>query len=153
MPLKPEEVSWAIQQEIEKHQEKLSLESVGYILQLGDGIARVHGLDDAMMSELVEFSNGTLGMVLNLEEDNDGVVLFGPDKRLIEQDIVKRTGKIAAVPVGDNLLGRVLDPLGDPIDGKGAIPYQQYANIEQRPPSVVQRSPVKEPLQTGIKAI
>jgi F-type H+-transporting ATPase subunit alpha len=153
MALKPEEVSWAIQKEIEKYDEKLALESVGTVLQVGDGIARLWGLEDAMMSELVEFSNGTVGMVLNLEEDNVGVALFGSDQGIKEQDLVKRTGKIASVPVGDALLGRVVDPLGKPIDGKGPIVTDKFRTIEGQAPNVVQRQPVNQPIQTGLKAI
>lgn len=153
MQLKPEEVAWAIEQEIKNYHDKLSLDSVGYILSLGDGIARVWGLDDVMMSELVEFSNGTLGMVLNLESDNVGVILFGSVEGLKEQDIVKRTKKITMVPVGEALLGRVVNPLGEPIDGKGPIVTNQYRPIEFQAPNVVERKPVSEPLQTGVKAI
>lgn len=153
MQLKPEEVAWAIQREIDKFSDKLSLESVGYVLQLGDGIARVWGLDDVMMAEWVKFSNGTLGMVLNLEADSVGVVLFGSEEGIKEQSIVKRTGKIASVPVGEALLGRVVNPLGEPLDGKGPIVTDQFRPIENRAPNVVERMPVNQPLQTGIKAI
>ncbi len=153
MGLKPEEVSWVIQKEIEKYGEKLALESVGTVLQVGDGIARVWGLEDVMMSELVEFSNGTVGMVLNLEEDNVGVALFGSDQGIKEQDLVKRTGRIASVPVGEALLGRVVDPLGNPRDGKGPIVTDKFRPIESKAPNVVQRRPVNEPVQTGLKAI
>ncbi len=153
MALKPEEVAWAIEEEIKNYSDKLSVESVGYILQLGDGIARVYGLDDAMMSEMVEFSNGTLGMVLNLESDSVGVVLFGSEEGLKEQDVVKRTGKIAHIPVGEELLGRVVNPLGVPLDGKGPIVTSQFGPLEHSAPNVVERQPVHEPLQTGIKAI
>ena len=153
MPLKPEEVSWVIQKEIEKYDEKLALESVGTVLQVGDGIARVWGLEDVMMSELVEFPNGIVGMVLNLEEDNVGVALFGSDQGIREQDLVKRTGKIASVPVGEALSGRVVDPLGNPIDGKGPIVTDKFRPIEGRAPNVVQRRPVNQPVQTGLKAI
>jgi len=153
MPLKPEEVSWVIQKEIEKYDEKLDLESVGTVLLVGDGIARVWGLEDVMMSELVEFPNGTVGMVLNLEEDNVGVALFGSDQGIREQDLVKRTGKIASVPVGEALSGRVVDPLGNPIDGKGPIVTDKFRPIEGRAPNVVQRRPVNQPVQTGLKAI
>ena len=153
MQLKPEEVAWAIEKEIKSYKDKLSLESVGYILSLGDGIARVWGLNNVMMSELVEFSNGTQGMVLNLEADSVGVVLFGSEEGLKEQDIVKGTGKIAMVPVGEALLGRVVNPLGEPLDGKGPIVTQEFRPIESPAPNVVQRKPVQEPLETGIKAI
>ncbi|MBS0636108.1 MAG: F0F1 ATP synthase subunit alpha [Verrucomicrobia bacterium] len=153
MSLKPEEVSWAILEQIDKYNEKLSLESVGSVLQVGDGIARVWGLDDAMMSELVVFPDGTKGMVLNLETDNVGVVILGSDTGIKEQDIVKRTGKIASVPVGPTLVGRVVDPLGNPLDGKGAIYSEHYRSLESSAPNVVERMPVHEPLETGIKAI
>ncbi len=153
MLLKPEEVSWALEQEIKNYNESSSLESVGYVLRFGDGIARVWGLDDVMMSELVEFSNGTLGMVLNLEADNVGVVLFGSEKGIKEKDIVKRTGKICSVPVGEALLGRVVNPLGDPIDGKGPLGKTETRPIENQAPNVMERKPVCEPVETGIKAI
>lgn len=153
MQLKPEEVSWAIQREIEKFDEKVSVESIGRVIQLGDGIARVWGLDDVMMSELVEFSNGTIGMVLNLEADNVGIVLFGSEQGIQEQSIVKRTGKIASIPVGEALLGRVIDPLGNPLDGKGPINSSEVRNLEGPAPNVIQRKPVHEPVQTGVMAI
>ncbi|WP_042281306.1 F0F1 ATP synthase subunit alpha [Candidatus Protochlamydia sp. R18] len=155
MRLNPEEVSWVIQQEIEKYHEDLSLkfESAGRVLYVGDGIARVWGLDDVMMSELVEFPDGTLGIVLNLEIDNVGVIILGSDRNIREQDIVKRTGKIASVPVGEGMLGRVINALGQPIDGKGAIETKEFRAIESSAPGVVQRKPVNEPVQTEIKAI
>lgn len=153
MTIRPEEVAWAIEEEIKHYQDKVSLESVGYILQLGDGIARVWGLDDAQMSEWVEFPNGTFGMVLNLEADSVGVVLLGSQEGLKEQDIVKRTGKVASIPVGEALLGRVVNPLGIPIDGKGPINTTETRPLEGHSPNVVERQPVCEPLQTGIKAI
>lgn len=153
MGFKPEEVSWVIQENLKNYDEKLTLESIGYVLQVGDGIARVWGLDDVMMSELVEFPNGVLGIVLNLETDNVGVVLLGPDIGIKEQDLVKRTGKIASVPVGETLLGRVVDPLGNPLDGKGPIYASETRPLEIMAPSVVERQPVNESVQTGIKAI
>lgn len=153
MSLNPEEVSWAILENIEKYDEKLSLESTGSVLQVGDGIARVWGLDDAMMSELVVFPDGTMGMVLNLEVDNVGVVILGSDQGIKEQDLVKRTGKIASVPVGPALVGRVVDPLGRAIDGKGEIFSETYRALEGPAPNVVERMPVQEPVETGIKAI
>lgn len=153
MTIRPEEVAWAIEEEIKHYQDKASLESVGYILQLGDGIARVWGLDDAQMSEWVEFPNGTFGMVLNLEADSVGVVLLGSQEGLKEQDVVKRTGKVASIPVGEALLGRVVNPLGIPIDGKGPINTKESRPLEGHSPNVVERQPVCEPLQTGIKAI
>lgn len=153
MPLQPEEISWVIQQEISKYEEKLQLESVGRVIYLGDGIARVWGLDDVMVAELVEFSNGTLGMVLNLETDSVGVVLLGSEQGIKELDIVKRTRTITSVPVGDALLGRVVNPLGQPIDGKDPLLTRDHRPIESRAPSVVERTPVEEPIQTGIVAI
>ncbi|KAF3362747.1 ATP synthase subunit alpha [Chlamydiales bacterium STE3] len=153
MTLHPEEVAWAIEKEIKQFKEPLELEAVGYVLQIGDGIARVWGLNDAMMSEIVEFSNGTIGMVLNLETDNVGVVLFGSEEGIKERDIVRRRGKISSVPVGKALLGRVVNPLGQPIDGKGPILCEENRPIEFHAPNVVERKPVDEPLQTGIKAI
>lgn len=153
MKLKPEEVAWAIEQEIKSFSDQPALESLGYVLQFGDGIARVWGLKDVMMSELVEFSNGTVGMALNLEADSVGVVLFGTDEGIKEKDIVKKTGKVTSVPVGEALLGRVVNPLGKPIDGKGPIHANQYRPIESPAPNVIERQPVCEPLQIGIKAI
>lgn len=153
MTFKPEEVSWVIRENLDKFEEKLALESIGHVLQVGDGIARVWGLDDVMMSELVEFSNGTFGIVLNLETDNVGVILLGTDLGIKEQDIVKRTGKIASVPVGEALIGRVVDPLGRPIDGKEPIYAEEMRPLEGNAPSIIQRMPVNEPIQTGIKAI
>lgn len=153
MQLRPEEVTWVIQQELEKFDDKLAVESIGRVLQVGDGIARVWGLDEVMMSELVEFSNGTTGLVLNLEAENVGVVLFGTEVGIKEGDVVKRTGKLASVPVGESLLGRVVDPLGNPLDGKGPIVTETYRFIESPIPNVVQRKPVDTPVQTGIKAV
>jgi len=153
MALKPEEVSWVIQKEIEKYQSSLQMESVGTVLQIGDGIARVWGLEDVMMSELVEFPGRILGMVLNLEEDNVGVAVFGSDQGIKEGDIVKRTGEIASVPVGEALAGRVVNALGQPLDGKGPIVTDKFRPMEGKAPSVVQRRPVNQPVQTGLKAI
>lgn len=153
MRLNPSEIAWTIEEEIKNFVDSPSLESVGYILSLGDGIAHIYGLNDVMMSELVEFSNGTFGMVLNLESSNVGVVLFGSEEGLKERDIVKRTGKICSVPVGEALLGRVVTPLGIPLDGKGPISSTEFRPLEYPAPNVVQRQPVNEPLQTGIMAI
>ena len=153
MGLNPEEVSSVIKKELEKYETKLEMESVGTVLQVGDGIARVWGLEDVQMSELVEFSGGIKGLVLNLEEDNVGVAIFGPDTNINEGDQVRRTGSVASVPVGDALVGRVVNPLGQPIDGKGPIVTDTFRVIEGMAPNVVQRQPVKEPLQTGLKAI
>jgi F-type H+-transporting ATPase subunit alpha len=153
MSTKSDEISWIIQNEIENFQEEHLFESTGRVLYIGDQISRVWGLNDVMIAELVEFSNGTQGMVLNLESDNVGVVLFGSDQGIKEHDIVKRTGKVVSVPVGHELLGRVVDPLGKPVDGKGPIHAEDFLPIESPAPNVVQRQPVQEPLQTGIKAI
>jgi F-type H+-transporting ATPase subunit alpha len=153
MAFQPEEVSSIIQAQLEKQDVKLEMESVGSVLQVGDGIARVWGLEDAMAAELLEFPGGIIGMVLNLEEDNVGAVLFGPDTHIKEGDTVKRTNTVASVPAGEALLGRVVNSLGQPIDGKGPIVTDHSMPIESIVPNVVQRQPVKEPLQTGLKAI
>ncbi|KPL03769.1 MAG: ATP F0F1 synthase subunit alpha [candidate division Zixibacteria bacterium SM23_73_2] len=153
MPLNPEEVSSVIQKEIEKYKSELKMESVGTVLQVGDGIARIWGLEDAMMSELIEFPNGIMGMILNLEEDNVGAVILGSDEEIKEGDQVKRTSRIASVPVGEALVGRVVNALGEPIDDKGPIVTDKYRPLEGNAPNVVQRMPVKNPVQTGIKAI
>lgn len=156
MVLRPEEVTSIIKQELEKYKSRLRTESIGTVIQVGDTIARVYGLDDVMMGELVQFSDNIMGMVLNLEEDSVGVVIFGtdnPDKTIREGDLVKRTGKIVSVPVGEALVGRVVNALGRPIDGKGAVNTQKFRPIESGAPNVVERQPVNQPLQTGIKAI
>ena len=156
MVLKPEEVTSIIKKELEKYKSRLRTESIGTVIQVGDTIARVYGLDDVMMGELVEFSGNIMGMVLNLEEDSAGVVIFGtdnPDQTIREGDLVKRTGKIVQVPVGEALVGRVVNGLGRPIDGKGQINTQKSRPIESSAPNVVERQPVNQPLQTGIKAI
>ncbi|MDO8489679.1 MAG: F0F1 ATP synthase subunit alpha [Candidatus Omnitrophota bacterium] len=155
-PLKPEEITSVIKKELEKYKTRLRVESIGTVIQVGDTIARIYGLDDVMMGELVQFSDNIMGMVLNLEEDSAGVVIFGtdnPDKTIREGDIVKRTGKIVQVPCGEALVGRVVNALGKPIDGKGQINTQKFRPIESSAPNVVERQPVKEPLQTGVKAI
>ena len=153
MEIRPEEVTSIIKKELEKYRTRLRVESVGTVLQVGDGIALVYGLDDVMVGELVQFPDNITGIVFNLEEDNVGIVIFGSEKTIKEGDTVKRTGKIAQVPVGKELLGRVINPLGRPIDGKGPIATNIYRPVESRAPNVVERQPVKEPLQTGIKAI
>lgn len=153
MGLNPEEVSSVLKKEIEKYETKLEMESVGTVLQVGDGIARIWGLEDVMMSELILFPNDIAGLVLNLEEDNVGAAIFGSDTNIKEGDTVRRTGKVASVPVGDALIGRVVNPLGQPIDGKGPIVTDKTRIIEGLAPSVIERQPVKEPLQTGLKAI
>jgi F-type H+-transporting ATPase subunit alpha len=153
MSFRPEEVSAVLAQELERYEAKLETKSVGSVLSVGDGIARVWGLEDAMAGELIKFPGDIMGMVLNLEEDNVGVVLFGSDKNIKEGDQVERTGRIASVPVGKALIGRVVNAIGQPVDGKGPIGADKFRNVEFKAPGVIQRQPVKEPLQTGIKAI
>src|SRR5213595_2398654 len=153
MSFKPEEVSAVLAQELERYEAKLETKSVGTVLTVGDGIARLWGLEDAMAGEMIRFPGDVMGMVLNLEEDNVGAVLFGSDKNIKEGDRVERTGRIASVPVGKAMIGRVVNALGQPVDGKGPIGSDHFRNIEIVAPSVVERQPVKEPLQTGIKAI
>ncbi|MHC4942649.1 MAG: F0F1 ATP synthase subunit alpha [Planctomycetota bacterium] len=153
MDLRPAEVSAIIKQEIENYQDTMKMESVGTVLQVGDGVARVYGLDDCMVSEILEFPNGVFGIALNLEEDNVGVILLGSDTLIKEGDVVKTTGRIISVPVGDALIGRVTNALGQAIDGKGPIETDKFRVIEGQAPNVVERQPVKEPLQTGLKAI
>jgi F-type H+-transporting ATPase subunit alpha len=151
--VRPEEISAILRRQLSGFESDADIYEVGTVLQVGDGVARVYGLTKVMASELVEFPNGVMGMALNLEEDNVGVVLFGDDRHVKEGDTVKRTGKIASVPVGKELLGRVVNPLGVAIDGKGDIKTSQTYPIERKAPGVIDRQPVTEPLQTGIKAI
>lgn len=151
--VRPEEISAILRRQLSGFEKEADIYEVGTVLQIGDGVARVYGLNKVMASELVEFPNGVMGMVLNLEEDNVGVMLFGDDSKVKEGDLVKRTGRIASVPVGKELLGRVVNPLGIPIDGKGQVNAQKILPIERKAPGVIERQPVKEPLQTGIKAI
>ncbi len=153
MGLNPEEVSSIIKKEVEGYESKLEMESVGTVLQVGDGIARIWGLEDAMMSELVQFPNDIIGMVLNLEEDSVGVAVFGDVQAVKEGDTVRRTGKVAQVPAGKALIGRVVNPLGQPLDGKGPIVTDKFRVLEGNAPGVTHRQPVKEPVQTGLKAI
>ena len=151
--IRPDEVAQILESQLASYKEELAQVGVGTVLQVGDGIARIYGLQDAMASELVEFPNGVMGMLLNLEEDNVGCIILGPDVDIKEGDQVKRTGQIIDVPVGDALVGRVVNPLGDPIDGKGPIVADQRRYVESPAPGVVDRQPVKESLATGIKAI
>ena len=153
MTVRPDEVASIIKREIEKYEDKLKMESVGTVLQVGDGVARIYGLDDCMSNELIEFPGGIFGIALNLEEDNVGCVLLGSDSNIKEGDTVKTTGRIVEVPVGEAMLGRVVNALGQPVDGKGPIATDKTLPIEGTAPNVVERQPVKEPLQTGIKAI
>ncbi|MFZ5986115.1 MAG: F0F1 ATP synthase subunit alpha [Bacillota bacterium] len=153
MILRPEEVSSIIKKQIEDYGNKARVEDVGYVLQAGDGIARVYGLGNCMSGELLEFENGIYGMAMNLEEDNIGCVLFGNEREIKEGTSVKRTGKPVEVPVGDALIGRVISPLGQPLDGKGRIDTNKYRPIESPAPGVIDRKSVNMPLQTGIMAI
>ncbi len=153
MAVKADEISKIIEQKISGFETGIDLQETGTVISVGDGIARIYGLENAMSGELVEFPHNIIGMVLNLEEDNIGTVIFGDFTEIGEGDIVKRTNRIAQVPVGEGLIGRVVDALGNPLDGKGPITAKEYRNVEQRAPGVIVRQPVKEPLQTGIKAI
>ena len=153
MNIKPEEITSIIKREIERYEKEIKTIDSGTIIQIGDGIARVYGLDDCMEGELLEFPNNVYGMALNLEQDNVGCVLLGSEEGIKEGDIVKRTSKIVEVPVGEALLGRVVNSLGEPIDGKGPINHSEYRPMEVAAPSIIDRTSVKEPLQTGIKAI
>jgi F-type H+-transporting ATPase subunit alpha len=153
MAFKPEEVSAVLEQELERYESRLQMESVGTVLQVGDGIARVWGLDDAMSGELVLFPGDVTGIVLNLEEDNVGVALFGSEEAIKQGDTVRRTGKLASVPVGEGMIGRVVNAIGLPIDGKGSIITTETLPLEGYAPGVVERQPVNQPVQTGLKAI
>src|SRR5919109_2492072 len=153
MDIKAEEISKIIRDQIGSFAVQVDVAEVGTVIAIGDGIARVHGVERAMAGEMIEFPHGVFGIALNLEEDSVGAVLLGEFKEIREGDPVKRTGRIISVPVGDEMLGRVVNALGQPVDGKGPITTKQYAPIERLAPGVVDRQPVKEPLQTGLKAI
>ena len=153
MNLKPEEISSVIKEQIKRYAAQLEVADVGTVIQVADGIARIHGLDNAMQGELLEFAGEVYGMVLNLEEDNVGAVLLGNQKNINEGDTVKTTGRVVEVPVGDAMLGRVVNALGQPIDGKGPIETDRYRQIERVASGVISRKSVDTPLQTGIKAI
>ncbi|HTA17826.1 MAG TPA: hypothetical protein VK989_00955, partial [Polyangia bacterium] len=153
MQIRAEEISQIIRKEIDGFDQKVAVSETGTVLEAGDGIARVYGLEAAMAGELLDFGHGVVGLVLNLEEDNVGVALLGDYEHVREGDTVKRTGKIAQVPVGDALAGRVVNALGVPIDGKGPIAAKQQRKVEIKAPGIVARKSVHEPLQTGIKAI
>ena len=153
MNLRPEEISSVIKEQIKRYSDKLEVSDVGTVIQVADGIARVHGLENAMQGELLEFPGEIYGMVLNLEEDNVGAVLLGNSKNINEGDTVKTTGRVVEVPVGDALIGRVVNALGQPIDGKGPIETTKYRKIERVASGVITRQSVDTPLQTGIKAI
>ncbi|MDD2484009.1 MAG: F0F1 ATP synthase subunit alpha, partial [Eubacteriales bacterium] len=153
MNLKPEEISAVIREQIKQYKNELEISDFGTVIQVGDGIARIYGLENCMMGELLEFPGGVYGMALNLEEDNVGTVIMGSDREIKEGDIVKPTGKVVQVPVGSDLIGRVVNGLGQPIDGKGPIASDNSRPIEFGAPGVLQRKSVNQPLQTGIKAI
>ena len=153
MNLKPEEISSVIKEQIKNYSTKLEVSDVGTVIQVADGIARVHGLENAMQGELLEFPGEVFGMVLNLEEDNVGAVLLGDHRNINEGDTVKTTGRVVEVPVGDEMIGRVVNALGQPIDGKGPINAKKYRQIERVASGVISRKSVDTPLQTGIKAI
>ena len=153
MNLRPEEISSVIKEQIKRYASELEVSDVGTVIQVADGIARVHGLENAMQGELLEFPGEVYGMVLNLEEDNVGVVLLGSQRNISEGDTVKTTGRVVEVPVGDCMLGRVVNALGQPIDGKGPIQTDRYRKIERVASGVITRKSVDTPLQTGIKAI
>jgi F-type H+-transporting ATPase subunit alpha len=153
LSIRPEEISTLIKQQIEQYQSDIQVVDVGTVIQIGDGIARVHGLEKCMSGELLEFSNGVVGMALNLEENNVGVVIMGPYTGIREGDQVKRTGRIMEVPVGEELLGRVVNALGEPVDGNGPVNTTKFRPVESPAPGVMARKSVHEPMQTGIKAI
>jgi F-type H+-transporting ATPase subunit alpha len=151
--LRPEEITSILKQRIEQYDVQTDLSEVGTVLQLGDGIARVHGLENCVALEMLDFEHGVTGFAFNLEEDNVGAALVGEWERIKEGEPVRRTGQVASVPVGEALLGRVVDPLGNPLDGGGPIETAERRPLEFKAPGVVDRQPVKEPVQTGIKAI
>ena len=153
MNLKPEEISSVIKEQIKRYASQLEVADVGTVIQVADGIARIHGLENAMQGELLEFPGEVYGMVMNLEEDNVGAVLLGSQKNINEGDTVKTTGRVVEVPVGDVMLGRVVNALGQPIDGKGPVDTDKYRRIERVASGVISRKSVDTPLQTGIKAI
>jgi len=153
MSIRPEEISSILKQQIEQFEAEVRVEEVGTVIQVGDGIARIYGLRNVMASELIEFPGGVYGMAQNLEEDHVGCVILGEFEHIREGDEVKRTGRIVEVPVGEALIGRVVNPLGQPIDGLGPIEAKEFRPIEQKAPGVIYRRPVHQPLQTGLKAI
>lgn len=153
MELRPEEISAVIRERIKNYTDELQVEEYGTVLQIGDGIARIYGLDKCMAGEVLRFSDDVYGMALNLEEDNIAAVILGSDTTIKEGDIVHLTGKVVEVPVGDELIGRVVNALGQPIDGKGPIKATKTRAVESEAPSILDRKSVHQPLQTGIKAI
>ena len=153
MNIRPEEISSIIKNEIENYKKSLDIKTSGTVLEVGDGIARIYGLSSAMSGELLEFPHGVMGMALNLEEDNVGAVILGDFSLIKEGDEVKATGRVVSVPAGEAMLGRVVNALGEPIDGKGEIKPEKYMEIERKASGIISRKPVSEPLQTGIKSI
>ena len=153
MNIRAEEITEILKNQIKGYETRVDVAETGVVLSVGDGIARVHGLEKAMAGELLEFPGDVRGMVLNLEEDNVGIALLGEDQLIKEGDVVRRTGRIVEVPVGDAMVGRVVNSLGQPIDGRGPIDTKEFRRIEIKAPGIVKRQPVKEPLQTGLKAI
>jgi len=151
--IKADEITKILREQIENYQQTVEVEEVGSVISVGDGIARIHGLDKCMAGEMLDFSHEVFGIALNLEEDQVGAVLLGDYTQIKEGDLVKRTNKIMSVPVGDALLGRVVDPIGKPLDGKGPVLTKERSSLERLAPGVVDRQPVREPIQTGIKAI
>src|SRR5213082_491485 len=154
MQIKPDEITSILKSRIEGlDSSEAELTEVGTVLSVGDGIARIHGLENCMAFEMLEFPHDVTGLALNLESDNVGAVLFGEWDKIVEGDTVKRTGRLLEIPVGEGLLGRIVDPLGNPLDGKGEIHTSETRPAEHKAPGVVQRQPVKEPMLTGLKAI
>ncbi|HCK32002.1 MAG TPA: F0F1 ATP synthase subunit alpha, partial [Rhodospirillaceae bacterium] len=153
MEIQASEISSILKDQIADFSAQADVAEIGQVLSVGDGVARIYGLDQVQAGEMVEFPNGISGMALNLEADNVGVVIFGDDREIKEGDIVRRTGKIVEVPVGDALLGRVVDGLGNPIDGKGPLKAKETRRVEVKAPGIIPRKSVHEPMATGIKAI
>src|SRR5213596_3659531 len=153
MDIRAAEITAILKEQIKNFGQEAEVSEVGQVLSVGDGIARIYGLDNVQMGEMVEFPGGTRGMALNLESDNVGVVIFGSDREIKEGDTVKRTGSIVDVPVGRGLLGRVVDALGNPIDGKGPLTDVKRTRVEVKAPGIIPRKSVHEPMQTGLKAI
>src|SRR6266542_1281553 len=153
MKLRPEEITSILKERIEKFDVETNLAEVGSVLQVGDGIARIHGLENCVALEMLELEHGVVGLAFNLEEDNVGAALFGDWEHVKEGEPVRRTGRVASVPVGEELVGRIVDPLGNPVDGGQPIQSSERRALEFKAPGVIDRQPVKEPLQTGLKAI
>ncbi len=151
--VRPDEITAILRKQLAGYEKEVDIYDVGSVLQVGDGIARVYGLSKCMAGELIEFPNEVFGMVLNLEEDNVGCILFGDDTKIKEGDMVKRTNRVASMPIGEAMLGRVIDPLGRPMDGRGPIKTDKFSPIERKALGVIQRQPVKQPLQTGLKSV